>query len=167
MSLFKRNKRTYSMDIKQAGETLHNIFAACEQEPNKVPFDKIVLRQKANTKMFTIGKYISILFIIFLFIAPFLFPHSEATITAQKTSKSTLELESHLVKDEFFIMTFYEDNINYKNSFAVTANGDKLLPVMDSSVDGTIVFPYMEIPLNIYVYDTDGNYIQFVLTPTN
>ena len=37
------------MDIKQAGETLQNIFAACEQEPNKVPFDKIVLRQKANT----------------------------------------------------------------------------------------------------------------------
>ena len=78
------------MDIKQAGETLQNIFAACEQEPNKVPFDKIVLRQKANTKMFTIGKYISILFIIFLFIAPFLFPHSEATITAQKTSKSKI-----------------------------------------------------------------------------
>ena len=43
-----RKKKTYQMDIKSADTTLQNIFAACNETPNTVPFDKLLLRQKAH-----------------------------------------------------------------------------------------------------------------------
>ena len=46
---FKKSKR-YQMDIKTADQMLQNVFAACDTTPNKVPFDKIVLRNKTNVR---------------------------------------------------------------------------------------------------------------------
>ena len=37
---FKAKKR-YEMDIKTADKMLQNVFAACDTQPNKVPFDKL------------------------------------------------------------------------------------------------------------------------------
>lgn len=37
-----------------ADETLQNVFEACSRTPNTVPFDKLVLKQKAATKKYNI-----------------------------------------------------------------------------------------------------------------
>lgn len=51
------------MNIDSANAALQNIFAACDQKPNTMPFDTILLRQQANTRSYAIAKHIAELFI--------------------------------------------------------------------------------------------------------
>ena len=50
--MFFEKKNKYEMNIDTANEILQNVFAAESKTPNTVPFDKLVLRQKANTRFY-------------------------------------------------------------------------------------------------------------------
>lgn len=163
MNCKEQNK--YTMDLKQADQTLQNIFAACEQKPNTIPFDKIVLRQRAKTRSFTLGKYLCLLFIVLLFIVPFVFPHSHAKISSTQNYSSNLEVESHYVSGSQFTLFLSGEDIDYADSYASAADGTIYLPVGSDATEHKIVFPYVGKEVNIYIYDSKGNYIQLLLTP--
>jgi hypothetical protein len=65
MSIFRRKK--YTLDVVAAGATLQNVFEACNQAPNTIPFDKLVLKQEADTSKYDI--WLVITFIIFVITA--------------------------------------------------------------------------------------------------
>ena len=47
-----RKKKNYEMNIDTANAILQNVFAAEAKAPNTIPFDKLVLREKANTRFY-------------------------------------------------------------------------------------------------------------------
>jgi hypothetical protein len=51
--LFHKRKK-YTIDTALADATLQNIFEECHRTPNTIPFDKLLLRQKAATKKYNI-----------------------------------------------------------------------------------------------------------------
>lgn len=161
----KKNSNTYSIDLNTANEALQNVFAACEQPPNTIPFDKLVLRQRANTKSFTIGKYISIGFILLLFIMPFVFPHSPAKITQSSGSKAHFTIEDHYVSDSTFTLVLSGDEIDYSSCYAIDAEQVTYLPVSSTPSAHTISFPYIGKEINLYIYNNEGQYMQLLLSP--
>lgn len=163
MRLFKRQK--YQMDLSSANETLQSVFAACKQEPNTIPFDKLILRQRARTKPFTIGKYLSILFVILLFIVPFVFPHSKTSISTEPNSLSELSIVNHYTDDDSFTLILSGEKIDFDSCYAVDINNVHYEPVSYNKKENKIVFPYYGEALNIYIYDVNAHSIQVILTP--
>ena len=70
--MFFYKKHRYEMDIKLANETLQNIFAACDRAPNTIPFDKLVLRQKTNTRLYNILLIITAILFLLTLLFPFM-----------------------------------------------------------------------------------------------
>ena len=170
MSIFKKKNNTYSIDITKANETLQNVFAVCDHIPNTIPFDKLVLRQKAKTRCFTIGKYISGLFIVLLFLVPFVFPHSPITLTKNSNSTGTdVSITNHYISEGKFVLTLSGDDIDYSRCYASSLNSDGTYedyPIISCDPDEhTIVFTYPKKTLNIYIYTEDGECLQLLLTP--
>lgn len=65
MKIFNRKK--YTLDVAVAGATLQNVFETCNQAPNTIPFDKLVLKQEADTDKY--DKWLVLTFIIFILTA--------------------------------------------------------------------------------------------------
>jgi hypothetical protein len=61
------NRRKYTLDVAAAGATLQNVFETCNQAPNTIPFDKLVLKQDADTGKYDI--WLVFTFIIFILTA--------------------------------------------------------------------------------------------------
>ena len=68
--MFFRKNKIYKMDPGQANSALQNIFAACDQTPNTIPFDKLLLRQKLNTRKYDILLCVIALALFFTFLSP-------------------------------------------------------------------------------------------------
>ncbi len=64
------NQKTYTMDTKLAGETLQNVLNACGREPLTVSFDKILLRQKAQTAVYMFGISLSVCLFVLMCTVP-------------------------------------------------------------------------------------------------
>lgn len=162
-NIFRKEKK-YEMNMSQANETLQNVFAACDKEPNKIPIDKLVLRQKANTKFFTIGKYIAAFFLALVLIAPLTFEHAPAKISKTINKVTNFVIVEHYIEDSLFTMNLTGDEIDYENSYATTPDGEIYSPTFYN--DGcTISFPYDNKELNIFIYNKSGSYIQVIITP--
>ena len=164
--MLRKKKNTFEMNINSANAALQNIFAACDQKPNTMPFDTILLRQQANTRSYAIAKHIAELFILLLFGLPLLFPHSKAKIFTQSTH-TKLTLESHYISGEQFTLDIAGGDIDYRQCYAVSADGTRYEPIFQGSSNDSIVFPYAGKEINIYIYDTSGNCLQLILTPLN
>ncbi|MBO4678517.1 MAG: hypothetical protein J5626_02510 [Lachnospiraceae bacterium] len=158
-------KKTYSMDIDTAGKMLENVFAAANTSPNKVPFDKIVLRNKQN--LFTDNLFIvlsSVIFIITL-ILPLFFPHSKVLMSVDAASGRPLTVKEHHMEESSFSISFDGLPVDIDSSYMVDES-DRTVSV--SSYDkktNTVVFPYDNKEYNIYVYDTNGKCIHLLLSP--
>lgn len=71
--MFFGRKNKYEMNMDTANTILQNVFASESKIPNTVPFDKLVLRQKANTRFY--DRILIILFLVLLltFLSPLAF----------------------------------------------------------------------------------------------
>lgn len=165
MKLFKRHKQVYTMDMSKANETLQNVFVACKQEPNTIPFDKIVLKNKAQTRAFTIGRSICLLFIVFLFIIPFLFPHAPFSLKIRET-QSRMRVVSHYMDDKQLYITISGGEIDFASCDAYDLEGNPAYLPTDANAKGnTISFPYTGKAMDIYIYDMNGNCLHLFLEP--
>lgn len=164
MSLF-RKKNKYRMDVKSAGKMLENVFAACETEPNKVPFDKIVLRSKQN--LFTDDLFIIVTIVLFLitFIAPIFFPHGKNFLSVDSGMGRPLNIVDHAMTDTTFSITFDGNPIDVGNSYMEGADDVVVTPSEYDRKTNTVTFPYYSQEYNIYVYDVKGRCIHLLLTP--
>ena len=168
MNIFKSKKKplTYTMDVKTANETLQNVFLACNQAPNTVPFDKILLRRKLNTRHYNICIWLIVIFLLLTFLSPLVFMgHSVSkVVTVNGYHSSLLVVDHHLEKDKFFL-ELSGKGIDYTNSYLIDASGNKIPPISFDVLRNLVVFPYKDEEVNIYIPSDEGSTLHLLLTP--
>lgn len=164
MSFLGNDKNTYTMDLKQADAMLKNVFAACEQKPNETPLDLIMLRQRAHTTFFRIGRFVTLHFIIFLFIVPFLFPLSNLW-TSVKDNSTGLNIVRHYEKDDCLILCLDSVDIDYDSCYMTTRSTPRILPLEFRREQKQLLFPYPTEECNIYIYNNEGKELHLLITP--
>ena len=156
--------RKYDMDLETANQTLQNVFAACNQKPNTIPFEKIVLRKKAKTA-FAIGcKYVSLLFLILVLLSPLCFYNNDFRVYDDSGISKPIIVEAHYFENDCFTIKFKGDNINYNEISVVDENGTISLPDEIIPTESTIRIYRPNGTLNIYVPDYNGNTLHAVLS---
>ena len=68
--MFFKKRNTYEMNVDTANAILQNVFAAEDKTPNTLSFDKIVLRQKANTRFYDKILRVLLLVLTLSFLSP-------------------------------------------------------------------------------------------------
>lgn len=96
--MFIMRKKTYQMDVAQASSALQNIFAACDQAPNTIPFDKIILRQKLNTQIYIRLIIITLIVLLLTFLSPFVIVPT-ANFIEQLTAPQPIVLPNDFITD--------------------------------------------------------------------
>src|SRR5574344_1679023 len=126
MMLHFRKKKKYVMDIKTADKTLQNVFAACNKEPNSIPFDKLLLRQKLNTKGYTCRMWISFAILLLTFLAPLAFKPSSFKLASSASSDRNIQIvESHTEDNgQEFVLTLMGDDIDYDHITMTDQHGN-------------------------------------------
>lgn len=165
MMFFKfRKKNKYSMDMETANQTLQNVFAACEAPPNTVPFDKLVLRQRAHTRAFFYAKWICFLFLILTLASPLIFQEYPSHLRTTKKA-SVIHVEEHYILEDTFHIVLSGPDLNLKDSYITTADGTVYPPDRFDNATGEIVFPYPGGEINIFISQGENEYLQIILTP--
>lgn len=162
---FLKRKNKYEMDVKSAGKMLENVFAACNTEPNQVPFDKIVLRSKQN--LFTDNLFIVVTIVLFLitFVAPLFFPHGSSFLSVDSNMGRPLNVIDYQMTTESFSITFDGNTIDAGSSYMLGADDVTVMPSEYDRKTNTITFPYTPQEYNIYVFDINGRCIHLLLAP--
>ena len=155
-------KKTYHMDMKSADTTLQNVFAACDQTPNSIPFDKLVLRQKARTKTFDILLIIISLVVILTILAPLPF-----LCFKESTVSSYLELNEHYVVGNklYLVLDTNDQTIKYEEAYLLSPSGDLYEIISYDSQNHTLCFPYIAQECNIYIPYGQDSILHLLLTP--
>lgn len=158
-----KQSEQFELDEEIADQVLQNVFAACNRPPSQIPFDKLSLRKAQNVRPFLICRRITILFTCLMFIAP-LFFYSPLHVKGVAASK--ISVKNHYMENNYFTIVLEGDNIDYESIYALTQNGETLLPQINKRTC-EIRFLYEGQTLNIYIPTTDGNVLQGILSPKN
>ena len=161
---FKKSKR-YQMDIKTADQMLQNVFAACDTTPNKVPFDKIVLRNKTDVRSERLLIIFTALLFILTLVTPLFLPKGSAFVSVDSTMGRPLTVVSHEMQDSAFLITFEGNNLDLSSCYMEASDGTVVYAVSYDEETNTVTFPYDKKEYNIYVYDVSGKCIHLLLTP--
>ncbi len=162
--MFFRKKKIYQMDMEQANTALQNIFAACNQAPNTIPFDKLVLRKQLNTGLYTRLIVITAITLVFTLLSPLMIVPA-AGLFAPGSPQKTVELLDDYRSGDILYLTFSQGNVLYEDAYLETADGE-IIPALSYDADtNTIAFPYMEdVECNIYIPVADGQPLHFLLS---
>ena len=158
-----RKKKTYQMDIKSADTTLQNIFAACNETPNTVPFDKLLLRQKAHTRNYDILLAIIALIIFITLLAPLPF-----LAFREHVNYSPVILEEHYVSNDRLHLVLDTGNheIKYEEAYLVSATGTVYEIVSYDDSAHSLCFPYVPYECNIYIPYGNDLQLHLLISPT-
>lgn len=160
---FFTKKKTYQMDISSANETLQNVFANCEKEPNTIPFDKLLLRQKANTVSVSIGKIICLFMLFLLITIPIATIRMPAHLV-DLSGASSIKIESHYVENGILYLAVIGGNLDTNKCYAITEDGTPILPTYVTTNFVCVSFPFVDGTLNIFLFDLNGNSIHLIVT---
>lgn len=158
-----RKKNTYILDMESADATLQNIFAACEQPPNTIPFDKLILKESAKTYI-----YDRILLIIAICLAltlamPILF----YCLKEDVPTRSYITFSSHYIENDklYLDLAIDNDTIRYEEAYLVVASGDIYEIISYDKKEQILCFPYLSQECNIYVPYDENSILHLVLSP--
>lgn len=157
------NKK-YALDIASADTALQNIFAAVGQTPNSVPFNKLVLRQKAVLKPYNIMLTICIILLVITAFCPLYFYLNRPTAVMP----GSVTLGSHSATEEEICLEILPSYmmVDVASSKLVTVSGKTYAPLRYDYSTHTITFPYPGEECNIYVYCDNDCTLQLLFTPT-
>lgn len=154
MSLFHRKKEKfeYNIDVNSANEMLQNVFEAVGQTPNTIPFDKLLLRQKAKTGSLIAARSACTAALILTLFMPLAFVYGAFD------TKNPIIINNY--KENELLWIELEDDItgiDYSHIYATTEDGAELLPFSIDRNKGLISFETNEKSLNIFISDYAGN----------
>lgn len=156
--------KTYSMNKKDATDTLSNVFDACNVSHNSVPFDKIMLRSMAETKFVTISKYIGMAFLVICMLVPLTFRRDQTFSLTSGKIRQPIVVVDHQLYDKYFVMVLFGNGIDWDNIHCVDETGAIIYPSSIDNKNGTVIFPCESKSLNIYIPDVDGSVLQGLLS---
>ena len=160
-----KNRHKYTMDLTTANNILQNVFIAGEQKPNTIPFDKIVLRSKAQTTMVTSCMWIGIVMLLLTLLSPLAF-HSQELKVTDFSANEHVQIASHQLYTSEFVMMVTGDKVDYQNIYATKNDGTVVFPSRIRFVNDAIevTIPYDGNALNLFIPDFDGNILQAILS---
>ncbi len=157
----KKNSFNYELDAVNANAVLQNVFTANHQQPNTIPFDKLVLRQPVDEHKFTR----SIRLVAALLILTLLLPMAVIPATRALAPKAIV-LVSDEVQGEILRLGFTGDGLQYENAYIYTSTHGVEYAVAYNPDTKTIDFPYHNgETMNIYVRSREGSLVHFLLIP--
>ncbi len=160
-----RKPKTYQMDIDKANSTLQNVFAACDQAPNTIPFDKIVLRQKVNTRIYNGLLTATALFLLLTFFAPFFIVPASHMMEDILAPQPVVLLNDYLDGDILYLQ-LAGDNILYEEAYLETLDGRKESAVTYDERKQLIGFPYIgDSESNIYIPIKNSEPLHLLFSP--
>lgn len=154
----------YKMDKKTASETLKNVFEANNTTPNKVSFDALVLRTKANTTVVKTCKWIAIVSLLLVTIAPLAFHSGQKFSVNNMNVSSQMTVVDHELYEDHFEMILSGDLINYSGIYCKKLDGTIVIPTVSDRNSRTVIIPFDGDPLNIYIPCSDGKVVQAILS---
>lgn len=163
MFWFKKKKKKYHMNIDTANETLQNVFSACEKEPNTIPFDKIVLRNRFNRFFYNICMLILCICFVLLLLCPLAFLPKAPSLQLQ--TEQGISLLSHNRVHDTLVLVLSDPNILSDECFMLTLEDEKIMPLSFDAESNTLIFPYPSEEVNIYVYSSTGAFLHLLLSP--
>lgn len=158
-----RSEKIYKMDRKTASRTLQNVFEASNTAPNRVPFDKIVLRTIANTTMVRICKWIAVAMLILVLISPLAFLENDNFEVSNLRAATQVSVVDHEMYDGYFEMKLSGDTIDYSGIYCKKTDGTIVLPTLSDKESHIVRIPFDKDELNIYIPCTDGKVVQAIL----
>ncbi|WP_075721600.1 hypothetical protein [Roseburia sp. 499] len=161
--LFSKNKK-YHLNSKQANDTLQNVFAACHHTPNTVPFDKILLRQKKNTRTYDVLLFLTALLLLVTFLSPLAVAPTEYLLQRDTTHEKIVLVSDNLT-DDVLCLTLSGDGILFGRAYQETDTGIKEPALSYDSKAGTICFTYHKTETNIYIPIENAPTFHLLLSP--
>lgn len=163
--IFSPRKNQYQMDITTANAALQNIFAACDKSPNTIPFDKIMLRQKVNTKPLHTLMIITACLFAFTLVSPFIVSPVSACIEKLMMGE-TVCLVTDYVQDDVLYLEFTGDNLLFEQAYAEASDGTRFYALSYDKELKQICFEYdSSTELNIYIPVRFSEPLHFLLSP--
>lgn len=155
------------MNLKMANETLQNVFAACEQPPNTIPFDKLVLRRKLNTRTYDSLLVLTAILLLLTFLAPLAVSPVSQLLNGkvQMQQDSEVYLISDSVSDNILCLTLSGDGILYHEAFQETSSGITESPLSYDTQSRSLYFTYYETETNIYIPIENAPTLHLRLSP--
>ena len=156
-------RKHYQLDIQAANKTLQNVFMACDVEPNAVPFDKLLLRQKARLAPINLRLILSLIILLFTLATPFLFIsfyHEGAKIPI-------ITLDEHYVEDGILYIKVETGDSSIDESYAylITASGERISALSYDKENQLFAFPYLNEECNIYISGENTSTLHLLYTP--
>ena len=148
--------------LEAANETLQNVFAAVGQEPNTIPFDKIVLRRKLDTRAFSLWIGIAFAALICTILMPLLF--SLPMVRVSSITSSQLVLTDDYTQEGVLYLTV-DGRVDADESYMLSQDGERSDALSYDPSTGVITFSYPQEESNIYIYDNHGGELHLLLTP--
>lgn len=163
--LNRKKKKIYHMNMDQANQTLQNVFAACEKAPNTVPFDKLLLRQKLNTRIYNVLIILTLFFLLVTFLSPLAVAPVNASFNRNRDF-SKITVESDYVADNILYLSLTGEDILLDQAFQITMEGIRELPLSYDEKCSTICFPYhLDQEVNIFIPSANGQPLHLLITP--
>lgn len=158
------NNKKYQLNSKQANDTLQNIFVACDRTPNTTSFDKILLRQKANTRTYDILLFVTMLLFIITFFLPLVLTPSDYLLRSDSASEQIV-LVSDTLHDNVLSLTLSGDGILFDEAYQETDTGIREQALSYDQETGTICFAYHHTETNIYIPSEKAPTLHLLLSP--
>lgn len=144
-----RKKKTPKLNISEANSTLQNVFEACEIPPNTIPFDKILLRQRANTRFFKTCIFICVAWIAFMLLIPIPFLMIDRQINPPASRAEILILDDYMENDILYMEL--STCVNSQKCYLTLPDGSKVNPISYDGLEKLIAFPYYHDEVSIYL----------------
>lgn len=160
--MIRANKK-YSMKMKDAGATLQNVFDAVGVQHNTIPFDKIMLRSRAETRTVSGFQYLAMTFLLIVLLSPLLFDRDANFKIKGSAFGQHVIIVDHQLYDDCFSMKMMGSKIDYANINSVRENGSIIFPKTIDVENGIVVFPYDGSSLSINIPTQDGQVLHAVL----
>lgn len=163
--MFYHKNKKYQMDMDTANAALQNILAACDKAPNTIPFDKIVLRQKANTKPYNRLIVLTAVLLLLTFLSPLVIVPI-ATRLEPYFAPEPVKLINDYIEDDILYLQFSGDDICYDQAYIEFPDGERTSSIPVDTDKGWIGFPYNGTEeINIYIPLENGSHVHYLLTP--
>ncbi len=162
-----RKRKVYTMDINVASETLQNVLSACNREPSNIPLDVLLMRQKPQTRFYTVMKYLTLFLLLLTFLSPLAFKHPPVRFQTTATGSGEFILDSHYVINGNLYLQLYGETVDVSDCYMLTDSGARFTPSSFDKKKGLISFPYDGEGANIYLESEKGSSIHIVMTLRN
>ena len=161
--IFGRRKK-YSIPRQAAGDTLKNVFAACNIETDNINFDLLILKSIAQTTLVDACKWITIGFLFFTLVSPVALINNDMKIESRGIASERIIIRDHQLYKDHFILKLAGNDIDYDAIYAQNKEGTVFFPLSVDREEGIVKFPYNNEALTICIPDEHGHTLSATLS---